>query len=226
MKTSKIIFISFFSFIGLFLLSVMILGIAFNGTASKKEQKKKQIISKSIKLDNTFRHINLAGEGNIWINKGDEQSLNYVENSLDSIPFVPEYDVRNDTLYVKSTYNRNVTIVVRNLNTVSGYSSHLHLSYIDLPSLKLSFENGNVRIEHNAKISNLYVSLSNNSNFRCNDFDIDTLKMNLNNSKFYFYGKKKLVSLEGTISNNSDVRLPKALHINLDVDSSSKIRMY
>ncbi len=232
MKTSKIIFISFFSFVGLFLLSVMILGMAFNGIATEERKDRRVEYEnrvKTIKINKQFKHVFVKNKGSITITRGEEQTVKYYSYNSNDTLIVPEFEIVNDTLFFSVRNGMSTTLTlndVNNLKSVSGINSSVHLSSLDMSSLKLDFKAGKIRINNDVNISNLYVSLCENSGFTAYPLNVDSLYVNINNSRFRGNYKKRLSLVKGTITNKSDVRLPSVLHIDLDIDESSKVRMY
>jgi hypothetical protein len=230
MKTSKIIFISFFSFVGLLLLSFMIFGFIFNDIAIKEYRKKLMDKgTKTYKIEKPFKHIFVKNKGFIKITEGAEQLLRSYSYTIKDSLVVPVYKVQNDTLFV-DLHNEISTILelnnLENLISISGFKSNVHLSLLNLSSLKLNFTSGNIRIGKNVNISKLDINLNDNSVFSANQLlNVDSLSLNINKSSFEVYNKKRFTSVKGSIANNSNVRLPKALHIDLDIDKTSKVRM-
>jgi len=206
MKTSKIIIISFFSFVGLFLLSFMILGFAFNSIAIKEIREKRNNFEKRAKIfmiEKPFKHIFVKNEGSIIILEGEKlliKSNSY--NSKDSL-IVPTYEILNDTLFISLRKEINTTLELNNLEnliTISGTNTSVNLFSLNISSLKLNFTSGNISIDKGVNISKLDVNLYDNSEFSATQIlNVDT--------------------------NNSNVRLPKALHIDLDIDKISKVSM-
>ncbi len=234
MKTSKIIFISFFSFIGLLLLSIMVLGFAFNDVAlAERNEKRAEFKSriKTIKIDNRFKHIFVQDKGSVTIIRGDEQLINfYSYNTKDSLD-TPEFDVRNDTLYVIGKRGMNITIKLKDESTllsIGGINSNVDLSHLNVPALDLNFNGGKVKLNYKIEIGKVRIDLSNKSFLELtNQIDIDTICLNVNNSKINtWYGKRHISLLKGMVENGSDVRLPDAYHIRLDTDSTSKVKMW
>ena len=232
MKTSKIILISFSSFIGLLLLSFFIVGITFNDAARRERNaifianKKRE---KTIKIENHFKHIFIKNKSFILIKHGEEQLLEHYtnENSLNK----PIFEVKNDTLFLgfQSNIRTKLTLKdVNNLKSISGVNASVTLSGLEMPTLNLYFNGGKVDLTDNTKVKNINVTLSEKSRLNIhNNVVVDTLNLDINNSKINFWNtKRKIPYLKGTINNKSDVRIPKALHINLDIDESSKLRMW
>lgn len=226
MKTSKIILISFFSIIALLLLSLSIEGYIYN---DKKKYKRDEYGQrgddyKSIRLTKNFNHIKVSKHCNILVIKGSS-SLTYLPEK--SGTFVPEYEIKDDTLFIKSTTTKVLTVAVKeNVKTVSAESAEVMLS-LNLPSLSLDFKSVKANI-NNVKISKFDICLKDHTTLRMHDFYTDTIKMNIDNSEFYCSPNSynKIEMLSGMIGKGSQVYLPNAMHFDLHVDKTSKLSVY
>lgn len=234
MKTSRIIFISFFSFIGLLLLSFLIVGFAYNDAGIKHRKNRAEEFKKgekTIKIEKQFKHILILDKASITVKYGEEQSLKYyVFNTKDSL-IAPKLDVKNDTLFLSAKSRIRITLTLKDLNklkSIDGINSTVFLSGIEMSTLTLNFKGGKINLTDNTKIKNISITLSEKSGFDVHhNAVVDTLNLDIHNSKINFYNRNSNISLlKGTIDNNSNVRIPKAFHINLEVDKSSKLNMW
>ena len=228
MKINRIIFISYFSLTGLFLLGLMAMGFVYKDAAPKwvKADDHFEIVRDELA---PFSHLYVENNCHLILSGSDQLHLSYtIDNQKEII--TPVYEVRNDTLFLKSTSNNLNNWVTINTNcplqSIHGENCHVRLRSLKQPSLHIDFAHTNLRIEQGVKISSLDLSLKENSDFNGWDLEVSELKMNLLNSKFQGRSRQKLDWLKGTISNQSDVHLPKAKHIQLEVDETSEIKMY
>ncbi len=234
MKTSKIIFISFFSFIGLLLLSFLIVGFAYKDAGIKDKKKRAENFknrTKTIKIEKQFKHILIEDKGSITVKHGEEQALKYFAyNSKDSL-IAPELDVKNDTLFLNAQDRLMIVLTLKDLNklkSIVGINSTVVLSGIEMSNLDLNFKGGRINLTDNTKIKNISVILSEKSEYSTHyNVVVDSLNLDINNSKINFYNRNSNISLlKGTINNNSNVQITKAFRINLEVDKSSRLNMW
>lgn len=226
MKTSRIIFISYFSIIGLFLISLMIMGFAFKNK-NHGNFNPENIKHETISLD-SFTHIQASENCRITIKSATNNELIYT--SFDNKEIVkPTYRIENDTLFVAATQtnmNNNIELHVKYILTIIGNNCNYTLRSFTQNELNIDMKKSNVTFYEQSSIGSLKMSLNNQSKCSGNNFNIANLILQSHNSRFDARIQNKLESVEGIITDNSDVRLPAALKYNLDVDKSSTIKMY
>ena len=225
MKTSRIIFISFFSTIGVFMITLMILGFIYN---DKENSRKHLHAPKSVSLPlEPYNHIAISNDCRVSLVSDTVNLLSYNFNP-DSAQIKPDFKISNDTLFVLSTQtnlSKDIQLKVNNSVTIFGNLCNLTLNKFYQKSLSIDVRQSEVRFNA-VSIDDVEISLRESS--RCNGWDFTAQKVTLNtrNSTFELNFKTKLKVLEGNITDGSNVRLPQALHYNLNVDESSKVRMY
>ncbi|TAJ11682.1 hypothetical protein DMA11_15945 [Marinilabiliaceae bacterium JC017] len=225
MKISRIIFISYFSVIGLCLLSLMVMGFVYNDKEFFGERGEAfETITEELE---PFSHISVDDDCIVAVQTGETNSLLYHYNKKDKAQ--PVYEVRNDTLFVISTRNvlyGQVDLMVGKIKSISGRNCRISLYDIHQDDLFLAGENARINLGHKVDFGSLNVLLKDSSELNYWHFNAKELRLNIqNNSRFRCHSDQKVELLEGKISNNSKATLPDAKRIQLDVDESSKVEM-
>jgi len=227
MKISRIIFTSFFSLIGVFLLSLMFFGFIhkdkknFNENGDKYETKKIELES--------FSHVYAEAGCKLNIYSAEKPSFSYlVEKEKENNK--PVYEIKNDTLFIISTGTSNhgvLKLMTHNLKTIKANKSKLHLASIKLDTLSVSLMKTDLRFI-NKEVSILYLDLqlSDQSDVKAWNFNGNEVKMDIENSRCQMSSNSKLRKISGKIGGNSDVRLPKTGRLDLDIDESSSVTMH
>lgn len=223
MKTSRIIFISFFSFFGLILISLMVMGFMYKDTNKLKKD--------DIKTVNTslgsFSHIVVSDNCRVNLSSNTSYSVSY--SLLKGAVNKPVYNINNDTLFIKSTktnFHSSIIVYVNNLVSISGVNCNITLHKFKQEALSFDVKKTEIRFNNNVNIQNLDITLSESSWLNGWSFKAQNLILNTSNSKFQGSVNGKLKSLDANITKNSEVRLLKSLHYNLNVDSSSSVKLY
>jgi len=226
MKTSRIIFISFFSFLGLILLSLMVMGFMYKDKDIRKF-KEKDIKTVNITLD-SFSHIVVSDNCRVNLSSNTSYSVSY--SLLKGTVNKPVYNINNDTLFIKSTktnFTSSINVKANNIISVSGVNCKITLDKFKQEALSFDVKKTEIRFYKNVNIQNLDITLSESSWLNgWSSFKAQNLKLNTSNSKFQGSINGKLKSFDANITKNSEVRLLKALHYNLNVDSSSSVKLY
>jgi hypothetical protein len=129
MKTSKIIFISFFSILGLFLLSLII------QHKPPKDENKNHYEEYTL---TPFSHLVIMGNSSVTLKQGDVTQVKFChsDGKFGDSTLIGKYDqtysIKNDTL----------TIICPDANKVVVFSIHANaLKYIDMQAGNLNIEN-------------------------------------------------------------------------------------
>lgn len=226
MKTSRIIFITFFSIIGLFLFSLMIMGFMFKNK-EYNNFRPENLISESIPLEG-FSHIVSEPNCRIELKSGDANQLNYA-SLADKEIVKPIFNLKDDTLFITTTrtnMNNDVQITVQQIKTITGCNNNLTLRDFSQDSIKVILNGTEISLQQNTSIGKLELSLKSQS--RCNGWNCQITNLNLtsDNSKFEASIQNRLESVKVDIANHSEVRLPKSLNYNLNLDKTSKVKVY
>lgn len=226
MKISRIIFITFFSIVGLFLFSLMIMGFMFKNKKHNKFRPE-NLLSESIPLEE-FSHIVSDANCKIALKSGDTNKLYYTSFAHKEI-VKPVFNLKNDTLYITATntnMNNHVQLTVKQIETITGYKNNLTLGDFSQEILTMEMKNSEIRLNKTANISNLKISLTEKSKCTGWDCKLENLSLKIDNSKFETHMKNKIESIKGEISNNSTTRLPMSLKYNISMDKTSSIKIY
>lgn len=226
MKTSKIIFISFFSVMGLLLISLLIMGFAFK---NKKygDYNAENIKIESVTLD-AFKHIHANENCRITVKSGTSNELKYT-SFLNKAIIKPDFRIVRDTLFVETTktnLNNNIELVVQHLETITGNNCNYSLREFSQSRLSVDIKKSNISFYDSSSVVNLKMFLYEQSKCTGREFKVDSLMLQSKNSKFEARLQNKLGLIEGIITDKSDVRLPAALKYTLEVDQSSTIKIY
>jgi hypothetical protein len=215
MRTSKKIFIVFFSLLGLFLLSLLI-QIDPNKQEIKLEEK-------DITLP-PFKHLVLLNSQDVEIQKGYSNSAWGFVN-VDTLDFLPKYELKNDTLVLnwsQSDNNQRKTITCTNLKTISVENSRIRITNFMSDSLYLDAQKGIISFYASSNIDYLQIELAQNSYLSFEGTNVKTLEINLSQSDALF-SLSQNDTLKATMQNQSNLNtFGKILQTEVDSDASSK----
>ncbi len=229
MKTSKIIFTSYFSLVGLILISIMISGFAFNHK-NRNRHGKYEFINKSIPLEN-FKHIKINANCLVIIQHDSVSTINYTfrknkETNSVKNPNPPKYNISGDTLILQSyESNNHINLHTKKSISITGNDCRITLKKLNQNNLSLTGTKCDLTFEDSFNVKTLKVSLD-DSKMHYWNFKVQNLDLTLNQSRFYGNSRGTIKSFTAKISNNSDARLPKALDYNIKTDESSKVQLY
>ncbi|MDB4335030.1 hypothetical protein OAA06_01585 [bacterium] len=237
MKTSRIIFISYFSVFTMILIGVMISGFAYNDMAkeewrkhceevSKGHNNTKDRYSKNSKIEklHSFSHVFVKEGCTIHILQGDSAKLIYSNKESKKKVIPPNTEVKNDTLFIYQTKPNEVTVVAKELSSVSGNNCEVTLNHMDLAYCNLVFDNSKVGFMEKLNLKKVDLQLTN----KCDAwgyFVSDEVNMNISNSKFNGWKKMKIGSLNAVFRDSAKVFLHQAKRMKFDVDESSDLRL-
>jgi len=221
MKTSRILFIAYFSIIGLFLIGFTIMGFAYNDKSSdgfKGEHYEE--IAEDLQ---SFSHIHIDDDCDVNITKGDHSYFTYsIKKSEEHVK--PVFDVRNDTLFIQNV-SRHITIHFNELKSLSGQNCEVRLKSLELSKLAVHLKQAELKMGNDVSIYSLDVVLKESSIMRAWDFNSKQLSLHVDDSQFMAGSDRKLELVKGTIRNNSSIRINAAKSIQLDLDDSSQLQM-
>ncbi len=228
MKISKIIFISYFSVIGLSLLSLLIVSFAFND-GKYSSWNKNNIETKTQDLEH-FEHVFIGKGCKVLIQNTQKPELSY--SHLKALKLIESvFKIKNDTLFVISTkgnFQHNaVTFSSSNILSITTENCYIILDNMTQEALRIDASGTVIDIRDDTKIKKYELTLKQSSDFRCwNDFKGDELSIDMQNSKLYINTEHKLSKIKGQISNHSEIHLPASKNYQLDVDENSKLQIY
>lgn len=220
-KTSKIIFISYFSFIASLFVIFTIMGFANNNINRFSSFEKTET-----QLD-TFSHIYVSPDCRVVIEKSDSTKL--IHQYPDSEEFIEtSHEIKNDTLFIQKTNKRISTrIQADNIKSVSGDKCNVNITKLKQEALDVNIVNSShVSLYEDIKLDTLNMNLSSSSRFNSSTGKIENLVLNVNNSYVYLQTKMELTLIKGQILNNSTVSTPISKKIQIESDSTSTFRLF
>lgn len=225
MKISKIIFISYFSVIGIFLLGFLIVGFAFNS----KEINKKNVETKTQTLAQ-FKHVSIGEGCRVSIQNYQESKLTYI-SSKDSVLIKPVYEIKNDTLFINSTKNNmrysGVVLYSNNITSITGKSCDVNLREMNQEALDINTYNTRIDIDSKTRIKRYNISLKQSSKLNCwNNFKGEELLFDAEKSTLNLRSQHRFNKIKGKATNYSKLQLPEAKSYELDMDDNSTLKIY
>jgi len=222
MKKSRILFISYFSAIGLFLIGFTIMGFVYSDKSSD-DFKRNHYVEISEDLA-SFKHIYVDKNCDVNIKSSEQAYFSYAHKKGEKT-IKPVFRVRNDTLYVEHT-DKRITIYFARLQSISGNHCEIRLKSTDLDQLSIHLKRANLRIWDNVNIAKLKVDLEESSNVSGWNFKTKQLVLDIDNSEFNVNSNVKLELAKGTIRNNSSICISPAKSIQLELDESSQLQIH
>jgi hypothetical protein len=206
----------------------MVIGFANKGKA-EEERKEKQIhfVNKVIALD-AFHHVSIAKGCNVFVESNTEGQLTY-RNKLDEVEILPEYQTKNDTLYILSTKNNLnnwVRIKVGTIQSVSIQNGKLTIDDFKQDELFIQADGTYIKVNENSSISFVDLVLKNSAELKAYKYKGSSVKLNIENSKIYITSNKRMESIYGIASGRSELRFSKANKINVETDNSTEMKIY
>jgi len=215
MKTSKIIFISFFSIIGLFLLSLMI---------QKKDPTNDRNNMKEEKFAlPPFSHLIITKGSTVRLSSGMSDSIKLGYNKEWKMEH-PVYFVNKDTLTIEPYPEKKgyyTELICRDLKSITILQARLDIDSFHVDSLKLEGTCCEVDINNLAAIKSLNIHLQSKSWLWCNSPTIDLINLNLEQSKSEF-NVDQFVELKAELRDSSELSAGKVLHSNVKTDETSR----
>lgn len=223
MKTSKIIFISFFSMLGLFLMSLMIdipqdpklfghehalppfTHLVVKGKSTVNVVLASQL-GKSDSLSFYFTKDDCLSKG-LYQSKGDTLLID-VENcdNLNQVILkclkLPVIKANNASLFLSG----DTTVHIRDTVLIVGTSSYIEIMYLG-SDLKMN------------------ALLNDKSTLNCYSKNIESVSISLNSSNAFF-NNLSISSLTGVLVDDSHLDVSSATHLNITSDKSSKFGAY
>lgn len=223
MKTSRIIFISFFSILGLFLLSLMI-----------EIPQETKFFAQSHALPH-FSHLVVKGKPNVNIvlvnqsAKSDSLSFSFLKADDSSKGL---YLIKGDTLFIdvdNCDDLNHVTLNCLRIPVIEANNARLFLSGDTTVHIRdtVSIVATSSFVSVNNMCSDLKMNLSLNekSILDCQSKNIETVYISLNSSNAIFYNLS-ICKLTGVLANSSMLNVNSATHLNITSDKSSRFGAY
>lgn len=214
MKTSKIIFISFFGVLGLFLLSFLI--------QVPRDKRGFQFESETEALP-PFSHLVVTKGANLQVSYGTSDSIKLSHNK-GVIVTKPVYWTKGDTLIVDPIPNQEnffLNLTCSGLKSITLAESRVELSQITLGNLQLEGKNAEINFSYNVTIDSLWLSLSSGSNFWCNSSKLNAVNLQADKSNVDF-SIDQITELKAELRDSSELSTWKVLRSDVLSDETSR----
>jgi hypothetical protein len=214
MKTSKIIFISFFGVIGLFLLSLLI--------QVPKGKHDVNFETETVALTQ-FSHVVVTKGANLQVTFGASDSIK-LSHKKGIIITKPVYWTKGDTLIVDPIPNQEnlfLELTCRTLKSISLTESRIDLRQIGLGNLKIEGTNAEISFYDNVVIDSLCLNLSSGSHFWCNSSTLKTVNLIADKSNVDF-SIDQIAELKAELRDSSELSTWKVLRSDIKTDESSR----
>lgn len=216
MKTSNIIFITFWGMVALFLLSFLIPS-STKGRRGADRAVKAYIVPK-------FSHIVMA-KGAILTMENSFVDTLWMRYDSRVGEVHPNFSVKGDTLYVmgQSPTQGYCTIIVsgNQVESVSVNEANLGVANITRSHLVLQGDGGQIDFYDSANIDSLTLDLRNGSRMVVQRSNLRFLQISLEKSHAYVYNSK-IDELSASLRDTSVCEVGKVLRCHIDADESSR----
>lgn len=216
MKTSKIIFITFWSMVALFLLSFLI-PASTTGRSGADRVVKAYLVPK-------FSHIVMAKGANLTMENSfvDTLRIRY-DSRMGEVH--PNFSVKGDTLYVMGQSPAegycNIIVSGNQVESVSVNDAHLAVATVTRPYLFLQGDGGRIDFYDSANIDSLTLDLRNGSRMAVQQSNLRFLQISMEKSHAYVYNNK-IDELNASLRDTSVCEVGKVLRCHLEADESSR----
>ena len=216
MKTSKIIFITFWSMVALFLLSFLI-PASTTGRSGADRVVKAYLVPK-------FSHIVMAKGANLTMENSfvDTLRIRY-DSRMGEVH--PNFSVKGDTLYVMGQSPAegycNIIVSGNQVESVSVNDAHLAVATVTRPYLFLHGDGGRIDFYDSANIDSLTLDLRNGSRMAVQQSNLRFLQISMEKSHAYVYNNK-IDELNASLRDTSVCEVGKVLRCHLEADESSR----
>lgn len=214
MKTSRIIFISFFSVISLFMLSLTI------QTKNPSDHAYRELNHESYALP-AFSHLVIKEGCNVRLNEGPSDSLR-VDYPRELTLEHPVYSVNGDTLIIEASPRGEAfftSLSCNNLKSLRIPSAELNVSGLNSSKLNIDQMSSRIYIDSSSSLDTLIMH-SIDSYYRTDLKRMKSVQVLLKKSTAEFWGGT-IEEMSAEISDTSSLRINKVLLSNVKSDESS-----
>lgn len=218
MKTSSIIFISFFSVISLFMLSLTI------QTKNPSEDVYRELNHESYPVP-AFSHLIVKEGCNVRLDEGPSDSLQ-VNYPREMKVEHPVYSVSGDTLIIEAPPRGKAfftSLSCNNLKSLRIANAELNASKLKCSNLKIDELNSRIYIESSSSVDTLILH-SVNSHYRGDLKRMKSVQILLEKSSAEFWGGT-IEEMSAEIRDTSTLNTGKVLLSNVKSDESSSYRV-
>jgi hypothetical protein len=218
MKTSKIIFISFFGIVVLFLLSLLI-----QTDPEKRANKELSEMKKEEVALPTIFHL-IVNEGcNVRIARGVSDSIK-IGYRKDLVLEHSIYTVSGDTLIINKFPNDKgfyTDILCSKLTAVQIKNSYVNIDQNYFPELNIEGANSTIDINNNVSIQLANIDLKAGSRLWYNNSKLEKLQLNLEKSRADF-DIDQIAELKAELRDSSELTVQKVLRSDVQTDETSR----
>ena len=216
MKTSKIIFITFWSMVALFLLSFLIPASTV-GRRGADRAVKAYLVPK-------FSHIVMAKGANLTMENSFVDTL-WIRYDSRMGEVQPNFSVKGDTLFVMGQSPTegycNIIVSGNQVESVSVNNANLDVATVTRPYLFLQGDGGRIDFYDSANIDSLTLDLRNGSRMTVQQSNLRFLQISLEKSHAYVYNNK-IDELNASLRDTSVCEVGKVLRSHMEADESSR----
>jgi hypothetical protein len=229
MKTSKVIFISLLSLIGLYIVAAMI-EVKITGRKTGKFDTTLKV--KKLALP-AFTAIYLADSKNLTVIESDSAFLEVLVLKASQFPDI-NCIITGDTLQIRGFQKSNsdrvfVTLhIATNLSTIKLVNSEIVISNFNSKNVSFDLDQSKVSVAINKSRPSIFgtmnITAKNNSAFTANSLAIDTLGVKLQNSEANLSVSIRILTCD--LKYNSKFFTKQPMEISLKRDASSTFSFF
>jgi hypothetical protein len=218
MKTSKIIFIVFFSVIGLLLLSLLI-----QNNPEKRGNKEFREIHREVVALPTFSHLIVHDGCNVRIINGISDSLK-IGYKKDLVLEHSIYTINGDTLIINQIPDNKgfyTDLTCTKLKSIQTTNSYIIIDQFSFAELNIDGTNSTIDINNNVSILFATIHLTNGSRLWYNNSTLGKVNITLVRSSTEF-NIDKITELKAELRDSSELTVGRVLHNDVKTDETSR----
>jgi hypothetical protein len=218
MKTSKIIFITFFGIIGLFLLSLLI-----QTNPEKRGNKELREMNREAVSLPKFSHLIVHGDFPFTLLKGNADSIKF-GYARDLQLIQPIYFLKGDTLIVDPIPNNKgyyIEVLCSRLKSITLEGARLDIQEINFSALRIDGRKSEISLNNMVSIDSAIIQLRDSSRLWCNDSKIKLLQIIMQNSNAEF-NIEVIEDMKAELRDSSELSVGKVLHSDVKTDETSR----
>lgn len=215
MKISRIIFISFFTVVALFLLSLL-------KQSDKQRDYKANLTEKKVDLP-AFSHVEVSEGCNISIKSAANNALNIIAYKKDHKFENTHFEMNGDTLILKAIpgdCNYFFEVSGNNLKSLNISNARVDLGKLDISKFYIESLHGEIYTRTD-QLPDTIVYKGISSHCRLHAQQLKLLDINLHKSECTFF-IEKIEALNANLKDTSELLTQKVLQANIQTDESSR----
>lgn len=214
MKISRIIFISFFTAVALFLLSFM-------KQSDKQRDYNANFTEKNLDLP-AFSHVKVSEGCNVSIKSGASNVLHIAYNKDQKLEN-PVFEMNEDTLIIKSVpgdFNYFIDVYGNNMKSLTITKARVDLDKLDVSKFYIESLHGEVYTRTD-QLPDTIVYEGISSHCRLHAQQLRLLDIKLQKSECHFF-IEKIEALNANLKDTSELSTQKVLQATIQADESSR----